>query len=365
MGSLPLSGHFPKPDEPDPPSIPLSLHQCNECGLIQLGENVQWNLLYGDHYGYRSGTTKTMRDHLKNIVDELQKEIKIKHHDIVVDIGCNDGTLLNYWPECIKVGFDPMAEKIEGMRINKDIFRYGDYRRNTSGQAKVVTAIAMFYDLQDPVEFATDIRDILDDNGIFVIEVAYSQALLSGAWDGICHEHLEYYNFGQLKLCLEKAGLRIFKTKLNMINGGSIQVWCDKGLREVEKSADLIRNIDNEDAKGFGEKIEKHAEELKTLLSNLEGTIDVYGASTKGNTLLNFCGIKDEIRFAVERDPRKVGKVTPGTRIPIIHEDESRKNPPDYYLVLPWAFKDEILEREKDLLDKVKFIFPLPSITIV
>ena len=266
--------------------------------------------------------------------------------------------------------FDPIAKEIEGCRIINDFFTYGGYRRNTSGQAKVITAIAMFYDLPQPIDIAEDFRDILDDEGIIIIEVGYLGALLNGAWDGICHEHLEYYGLKQLKYIIEAAGLRIFHAELNDINGGSLQVWIDKGVRPLRESvAEILDQEKRFDLQDFANKAKKTAQNIKNMLEALKDkgkVIDIYGASTKGNTLLQFSQINGEIRQAADRNPEKVGKVTPGTRIPIVSEMTSRQNPPDYYLVLPWAFKREFIEREKELLDNgVKFIFPLPELEIV
>jgi len=313
-----------------------------------------------------------MRDHLKDIVDRASTEVNLNlRSDVVLDIGCNDGTLLSFWPDkFIRVGFDPIAKQADGFRIVNDFFNYGSYRRTVSDQAKVITAIAMFYDLPSPVDVAKDFYDILDKDGILIIEVGYLGSLLAGAWDGVCHEHLEYYGLHQLRNILTEAGFSVFHAELNDINGGSLQVWADKSVRPVKESVkDIIKSewmFDFESFKLNAFKARKNLQfELRMLKENNQ-VIDIYGASTKGNTLLQFIGVTDEIRWAVDRNPEKVGKVTPGTRIPIVSEMASREDPPDYYLVLPWAFKKEFLERERRLLDKgVKFIFPLPELEIV
>jgi len=309
---------------------------------------------------------------LKDIVDRASTEVNLNlRSDVVLDIGCNDGTLLSFWPDkFIRVGFDPIAKQADGFRIVNDFFNYGSYRRTVSDQAKVITAIAMFYDLPSPVDVAKDFYDILDKDGILIIEVGYLGSLLAGAWDGVCHEHLEYYGLHQLRNILTEAGFSVFHAELNDINGGSLQVWADKSVRPVKESVkDIIKSewmFDFESFKLNAFKARKNLQfELRMLKENNQ-VIDIYGASTKGNTLLQFIGVTDEIRWAVDRNPEKVGKVTPGTRIPIVSEMASREDPPDYYLVLPWAFKKEFLERERRLLDKgVKFIFPLPELEIV
>lgn len=313
-----------------------------------------------------------MREHLKDIVDRAGTEVNLSlRSDVVLDIGCNDGTLLSFWPDkFIRVGFDPIAQEKEGFRIVNEFFNYGSYRRVSSDQVKVITAIAMFYDLPSPLDIAKDLYDILDKDGIIVIEVGYLGALLKGAWDGVCHEHLEYYGLHQLRNLLTEAGFSVFHAELNDINGGSLQVWADKGVRPIKDSVtDIIKSewmFDFESFKLNAFKARKNLKFELRLLKENNQTIDIYGASTKGNTLLQFIGVTDEIRWAADRNPEKVGKVTPGTRIPIVSEMESRDNPPDYYLVLPWAFKKEFIEREQRLLDQgVKFIFPLPELEIV
>jgi len=350
----------------------MTLMHCPDCGLVQLRETVNPRELYHYGYGYRSGTTHTMKSHLKDIVDRAGTEVDLCYRsDVVLDIGCNDGTLLSFWPEnVVRVGFDPIAKPKDGYRIVQDFFNYGSYRRAVSNQTKVITAIAMFYDLASPISVAKDMYEILDNKGIVIIEVAYIGALLKGAWDGVCHEHLEYYGLAQLKRILERVGFKIFHAELNDINGGSIQVWADKGVRPIKSSVYGILNKEwMFNFKDFKDNALRAASRINHVVKKLKSegkTIDIYGASTKGNTLLQFCGIKNEIRWAADRNPEKVGKVTPGTRIPIVSEMESRNNPPDYYLVLPWAFKDEFISREKALLNKgVRFIFPLPNLEIV
>ena len=350
----------------------MTLVHCEACGLVQLAQTVDPKHLYHYGYGYRSGTTHTMRDHLKEIVDRASTEVNLNlRSDVVLDIGCNDGTLLSFWPDkFIRVGFDPIAKEADGFRIVNDFFNYGSYRRVSSEQAKVITAIAMFYDLPSPVDVAKDFYDILDKDGIVVIEVAYLGAILKGAWDGVCHEHLEYYGLHQLRNILTEAGFSVFHAELNDINGGSLQVWADKGVRPVKDSvSDIIKSEWMFDFESFKLNAYKARRQIKQKLLELKdanATIDIYGASTKGNTLLQFIGLYNEIRWAADRNPEKVGKVTPGTRIPIVSEMASREDPPDYYLVLPWAFKKEFVEREKRLLEQgVKFIFPLPELEIV
>jgi len=247
-----------------------------------------------------------------------------------------------------------------------------------------ITSIAMFYDLEDPVSFVRHIRNLLNEQGVWVFEMSYMPTMLKlDSYDTICHEHLEYYSLAVLENIVARAGMRIFKIEFNDINGGSIRCYScyeeskEFGTIEDQILLDKIRQEEfdlelDTDAPyfAFQERIEKQKDELMSLLSNLKAKgkrIHIYGASTKGNTILQWCGIDNTIiDFAAERNPDKYGAKTLGTNIPIISEAESRAMKPDYYLVLPWHFKDEFIVREKDILNSgTGFIFPLPKVDII
>ncbi len=395
LGEQHLQGSFVKPAKELPPmrKIPCVLVRCDPtidekaCGLLQLAHTVPPEILYSA-YWYRSGTNRTMRMHLKEIADQTVSFIH-KNKALVLDIGCNDGTLLKCYPAAYeKVGIDPSdiaGEITEDITIIQDLFpctRLIDWM----GERKfdIVSSIAMFYDLEDPITFVSSIKQILDKEGLWVFEMSYMPTMLEqNAYDTICHEHLEYYSLAVIEYILRKTDMKLIHASLNSSNGGSIRCYAthDSNFRFDDKVAqqalanlrlhefDLAFDTD-EPYKNFQERIEKHRDELKVLLKKLKRAgkkIHVYGASTKGNTLLQWCGIDHTIvDCAAERNAEKYGARTIGTDIPIVSEEESRALKPDYYLVLPWHFKEEFLEREKDTIAcGTGMIFPLPSIEII
>lgn len=395
LGDQFLQNVFVKKDYPVPSQrkIPTVLIRCdpskneNGCGLIQLAHTTPAPIMYST-YWYRSGTNQTMRSHLKQIAEEAQLMVS-KKKARVLDIGCNDGTLFKYYPQDFeKVGVDPSNAVLnigKGIKIVQDIFPSVELEKEMNGKKfDIITSIAMFYDVEDPVNFAVSVKNILSPKGLWIFEVYYMPNMLKlNSYDTICHEHLSYYSLAVIEYILKKAGLKIIKVNLNDINGGSIRCYAThinnfkfkkheyletvKELRQQEFDMELDTDKPYRD---FQERIQTHKEELTSLLKKLktEGNIiHIYGASTKGNTILQFCGIDNTlIDFAADRNPEKFGASTLGTNIPIISEEESRAKKPNYYLVLPWAFKQEFLKREKTTIAKgTKMIFPFPKIEII
>ena len=374
--------------------ILLSLVRCDPtkdekaCGLLQMEHTVPPEVLYSA-YWYRSGTNKTMRDHLQGIVDEAVT-ILDKSSGFVLDIGCNDGTLLGFYPDkYYKYGVDPsdVAQEIDKKfaTVIQDIFPSTELL-NCFQETKmdIITSIAMFYDLEDPIAFAQGIKNILAPEGIWIFEMSYMPMMLKmTSYDTICHEHLEFYSLAVIEFILKQSGMKAFNVALNDINGGSLRCYATHAANFKYKNDKYNQNIramhqaefdmeldTDKPYKYFQDRINVHREELITLLRKLKAErkkIHVYGASTKGNTILQWCGIDNRIiDCAAERNPDKYGASTLGTNIPIVSEAESRALHPDYYLVLPWHFKNEFLDREKEMLaEGVGFIFPLPTIEIV
>ncbi len=393
LGEQYLQGSFIKPGKEMPSSrkIPCTLVRCNPevdenaCGLLQMEHSVPSEILYAA-YWYRSGTNDTMRNHLKGIVDSVVEIIK-NDNASVLDIGCNDGTLLGYYPDgVIKYGCDPsdVAQEVRNAVVVQDIFPSEKLFELLSGkQLDVITSIAMFYDLEDPVSFVKGIRRFLTKEGIWVFEMSYMPRMLElDSYDTICHEHLEYYSLAVLETICAMAEMKIFKITFNDINGGSIRCYATRMENTVydnkenaaflytirQKEFDLLLDT----AKpylDFQNRIEKVRKELHDLLVSFKRDgkkVHIYGASTKGNTILQYCNIDNSlIDYAAERNPDKYGAMTLGTHIPIVSEAESRSMNPDYYLVLPWHFRDEFVIREKAALDKgTGFIFPLPKVEV-
>ena len=395
LGVQHLQGSFIKEGKELPPArrIPMSLVRCDPsrdekaCGLLQMEHSVPPEILYSA-YWYRSGTNDTMRQHLRGIARAAMAVIN-REQCTVLDIGCNDGTLLNCYPKAFsKFGVDPsdVAQDVGGdMKVVQDIFPSAELVDSLAGRkCDVITSIAMFYDLEDPIGFTQAVKSILAPDGIWIFEMSYMPTMLRmNSYDTICHEHLEYYSLAVVEYILSRAGMKIFNATLNTINGGSIRCFAThltnfkyrnddyarsvKALRQEEFDLELDTD---KPYKNFQSRINSHRNKLTQLLKKLKKRgkrIHVYGASTKGNTILQWCGIdKRIVDVAAERNPDKYGARTLGTDIPIVSEDESRAMNPDFYLVLPWHFKEEFLQREANARGKgIKFIFPLPDVEIV
>ncbi len=395
LGKQYLQGSFFKPGKQTPPlrKIDCTLVRCDPtrdekaCGLLQMVHSVPPEILYSA-YWYRSGTNRTMRDHLKSVA--MAGALMVGKADAtVLDIGCNDCTLLASYPATYrKFGIDPSdvaSPTLEGITVVHDLFPSEELRQHV-GEARmdIVTSIAMFYDLEDPVGFARAVRDVLAPSGLWIVEMSYMPKMLEiNSYDTICHEHLEYYSLSVLERIMSAADLKIVRVEENDINGGSLRCYVahkahfgfkrDDWSRDIkamrQREFDLELDTDKPYV-DFQSRINLHRDKLNALLRKLkqEGKrIHVYGASTKGNTILQWCGIDARIvDCAAERNPDKYGARTIGTDIPIVSEEESRRMKPDYYLVLPWHFAQEFLEREKGTLDAgVGMIFPLPEIQVV
>jgi SAM-dependent methyltransferase len=393
IGSQFLQGSFIMEGfaEPSHDKIPMELLRCDTsrqpgaCGLVQLRHQVPASILYAN-YWYTSGTTATMKTHLHDIA-ATAGEHAIFFESRVLDIGCNDGTLLANYPESVeKWGVDPSdiaASVPESVELVQDVFPSAGLRSKLGDRKfDVITSIAMYYDLSDPVGFASEVEQLLADEGIWVVEISYMPMMLRmNSLDTVCHEHLEYYSLAVLDYIAGKVGMRIVDAKLNAINGGSVQLllckadskrW-DQPAGAVAKLRDFEKRIGLDNSQpliDFRKRVERQRQEMIDLVRQIQGrgeSIHVYGASTKGNVLIQWYGFDHhELPFAADRNPKKVGAKTVGTDIAIISEEESRAMRPDYYLVLPWHFRSEFLEREKDtILAGTRMIFPLPELLVV
>jgi hypothetical protein len=389
LGKQYLTGVFPKTVDTEITSGPLELVWCRRCQLLQLGHSYDLTEMYGNNYGYRSGLNNSMVLHLSDKIQALESLVNLKPGDVVLDIGSNDATSLKaYKTEKIrKIGIDPTGAKFkeyytEDIKLLADFFNSENYKKIESQKAKVVTSIAMFYDLESPIDFVKDIENVLDDNGIWHFEQSYMPSMLrTNSYDTICHEHLEFYSLNVIKYILEEAGLKIIDVVMNAVNGGSFAVTaCKKHNNSLQANKTVVDWLLTQETrmgidsiapyKDFEEKVYRHRQDLIRLIKGLNSDgkkILGYGASTKGNVLLQFCEFtSNDILAIAEVNPDKYGCYTPGSNIPIISENDAMKMKPDYYLVLPWHFKDGILKREKEFLKNGgKFIFPFPEIEII
>jgi C-methyltransferase-like protein/putative zinc binding protein/methyltransferase family protein len=389
LGHQALTGVFPK-NASQPVTVgPLELVWCPSSGLLQLKHSYESSELYGDNYGYRSGLNQSMVNHLTDKITYLERLFPLNFGDVVVDIGSNDATTLKAYRTSgvRRIGIDPTGKKFADyypaeITLVPEFFSAMTYRSVETGKARIVTSIAMFYDLEAPIDFARQIESILADDGVWHFEQSYMPSMLRlNSYDTVCHEHLEYYSLGVVKKILEQAGLRLVDVVMNAINGGSFAVTAAKATNKSVKTNQPVIDwlLEQEGRMGlntprpyrdFEERVFRHRDDLTRLIRTLSADgkkILGYGASTKGNVVLQFCGLTaQDIPAIAEVNSEKFGCVTPGSHIPIISEAEAKAINPDYYLVLPWHFKDGIVRREKEFLSRGgRMIFPFPEIEII
>ena len=389
LGDQAFTGIFPKSKAHLVPTGPLTLVKCTECHLVQLEHSFDLTELYGPTYGYRSGLNRSMVEHLTRKVEKIVTLYGLNSEDLVLDIGSNDCTTLKAYPKgnYSLVGMDPTGVKFrqfypEHVTLIPDFFSAKKVGQWMQGKkAKVITSFAMFYDLESPLTFAKDVASILANDGVWVFEQSYLPAMLDlVSYDTICHEHLEYYSLYQIQWIAQRAGLKIIDIEFNDVNGGSVSITAAKlSSGYSECTARLEATLRSEKERGlqtlepyrtFVQETERQRKDLLALVKSIRATgktVFGYGASTKGNVLLQYCGLtEDDMPFIAEVNEEKFGAYTPGTRIPILSEKEARLRKPDYFLVLPWHFRSGILKRETEFLKSGgSFIFPLPKIEIV
>jgi hypothetical protein len=388
LGNQALTGIFPKSARSSVAAGPLRLAKCEDCHLVQLRHNYDLSQLYGETYGYRSGLNQGMVQHLRRKVERIRSLVSLSPGELVIDIGANDSTLLQGYPNTLTlVGVDPSGPKFHSyypphIQLIPDFFTAALVNKAYPGKrAKVITSIAMFYDLERPQDFVDQVAALLDNDGVWVFEQSYLPAMLeTNSYDTICHEHLEYYSLAQVKRMLDKAGLKIVDVEFNDVNGGSFSITASPRRSRYAEAADLVQRTlrreehlalaSNGTYREFGARAAEHRRALVGLLSDLKKqgkTVFGYGASTKGNVLIQYCGIDSTLVTCIaEVNEDKFGAFTPGSNIPIVSEAEARGRNPDYFIVFPWHFRAGILKREEAFLRSGgQFIFPLPRIDIV
>lgn len=397
LGDQYIAGSFAGPDGKPPVSrrIPLDLVRCDPgqdqeaCGLVQLRNSVPPRILYRSYF-YRSGINQSMRDHLASISKFAEDTIRLQAGDLVLDIGCNDGTLLlSYRTAGLRrLGIDPsnMVEhaRAAGLQVVNDFFSAEALRSvYPDEKAKVITSIAMFYDLENPHKFVADIKASLHERGVWILELSYLPLMLKmNSFDTICHEHLEYYSLAPMERLFAEHDLEVVDVTLNDCNGGSFRIAVGHKGRVTPSAAanERVQKLRLEEFElaldtdapyaTFRKNIEQIRKDMRAFLLKArkqKKLVHGYGASTKGNTTLQYIGVTPDLVPAVaDRNPVKHGSFTIGTNIPIISEEESRKKKPDYYLVLPWHFMDEFKRREADFLKRGgKFLLPMPTVHLV
>jgi hypothetical protein len=389
LGRQALTGIFPRSAGDKVTAGPLELVWCPDSGLLQLAHTYEASEMYGENYGYRSGLNQSMVTHLTDKVAYLERQVPLGAGDVVLDIGSNDATTLKAYKTkgLRRIGIDPTGAKFrkfytDEITLVPDFFSDAAYRSVERTPASIVTSIAMFYDLDEPVQFARQVQSILADDGVWHFEQSYMPSMLRlNSYDTVCHEHIEYYSLGVVKGILDQADMRLVDVAMNAVNGGSFAVTAAKRSNTSIKPNDAVINwlLEQEERMGlstpkpfreFEERVFRHRDDLVRLIRSLNADgkkIMGYGASTKGNVVLQFCGFtNNDILAIAEVNPDKYGAFTPGTYIPIISEAEARAMKPDYFLVLPWHFKEGIVRREREYLSSGgKMIFPFPEIEII
>jgi NDP-4-keto-2,6-dideoxyhexose 3-C-methyltransferase len=388
LGEQMLTGVFPKEKNAKVTVGPLQLVKCvggeETCGLLQMAGSYDLKEMYGENYGYRSGLNASMVVHLQSKVKKIKDRVALNAGDLVVDIGSNDSTTLKAYPEDLQlVGIDPTGVKFRQyypphVALIPDFFSSSLLAERFPGKrAKVITSFSMFYDLEEPMRFMQEVHDSLADDGIWVFEQSYMPEMLRmNSYDTVCHEHLEFYALHQIKWMADRVGFRILDVEFNDVNGGSFSVTAAKSNGK-EPVVPEVRNIlDDENAEGlntlapyraFAERTAQSKRDLLAFIrkAHADGkVVAAIGASTKGNVLLQYCGLtQKEIAFVGEVNADKFGCYTPGTWIPIIPQDELMAKKPDYLLVLPWHFR-KFFETRKELF-AAKRVYPLPEISVV
>ena len=379
LGNLFVSNFVAKRNILNGIKSPLNLLYCNKCSLIQLSHLAPQEIMYRRFYWYKSGVTKTMRNGLKELFMDSVKIAKLKKKDIVLDIGANDGTLLSFFKKKkIKtIGCEPAKNLTNELKKNcnflirnfwskKELFKL--LKEKKIKKPKLITAIGMFYDLEDPNKFIRDAADSLDDKGIFIAQLMILKSMIKkNDLGNICHEHIEFYSFESIKFLFENNGLEIFKISRNDINGESYRFYCRKYKNgSIQLPKENVLNM----MKKFISRVKENKNQTVKFIKNQINNgkkIFLYGASTKGNTVLQYYGLNNKlIPYAAERTSFKWGKYTIGTGIKIVSEKEAKKYNPDFFFVTPWGFMKEFIKREKKWLKSGgKFILPFPKMKLI
>lgn len=388
LGQQELTGVFPRSKDTAITRGPLELVWCPDSGLLQLAHSYDAGEMYGENYGYRSGLNQSMVRHLTQKIQTLEAMAGVSAGDVVLDIGSNDATSLKAYRTAglKRIGIDPTGLKFKAfypddIALVPDFFSAEAFRRASDRPARVITSIAMFYDLEDPIRFAREVHDSLADDGLWHFEQSYMPAMLrTVSYDTICHEHLEYYSLGTVEYILRQADMRVVDVQMNGVNGGSFAVTAAKRSNPIRSNRAVIDwLLEQEERMGlntpvpyrdFEARVFRHRADLARLLQSLAADgkkVLGYGASTKGNVVLQFCGLTEKELVAIaEVNPDKFGAYTPGTHIPIISEAEAHAMQPDYFLLLPWHFKEGVVQREQAFFARGgKMIIPFPEIEII
>lgn len=389
LGEQMLTGVFPRDKDAKVTTGPLNLVKCvggeEVCGLLQMEHSYDLGEMYGENYGYRSGLNASMVAHLHAKVKRILGMVNLQEGDLVIDIGSNDSTTLQAYPQSgpVLVGVDPTGVKFHNyypahIQLIPDFFSSTLVKERFPGnKAKVVTSFSMFYDLEDPLCFMREVFEVLAEDGVWVFEQSYMPTMLdTNSYDTVCHEHLEFYALRQIKWMADRVGFKILDVEFNDINGGSFSVTVKKAHGDQDVIPSVQKILDDERTKGldtlrpyqeFAQRVVETKRELLKFIETAHSedkTVAVLGASTKGNVLLQYCGLTvNQVECVGEVNPEKFACYTPGTWIPIIPEQELLALKPDYLIVLPWHFRKFFTTNKK--LSGMNLVFPLPRLEVV
>ena len=382
IGKQPLSGFFHKTKKTNLQKFSLDLFKCSECDLVQLSNLANTKKMYGVHYGYKTSVSKMMISHLREKVVRLKKNYFLKKQSNILDIGSNDASFLKLLGKNFNLyGIDPSAKKFnkeyKGMKLITDFFSKKNIIKkikNTNVKFDLISSFAIFYDVEDPNSFCKDIESLLDENGLWICEFSYLPLMLKNlTFDQICHEHIMYYTFTVFEKIISNNNLKVIDIQLNEINGGSIEVVVAKKtsarrsiIKKIEKIKLDEKKITKKSFQNFSKRIQKVRDDLNVFIKK-NYPIMGYGASTKGNIVLNYSKLNSKmIKFICDANSKKYGKYTPGTNIKIISKKKMRILNPKYLLVLIWSFRSEIIKQELNYLNKGgSLIFHLPRFHII
>ncbi len=389
LGIQALTGVFPKTKTQAVTAGPLRLVKCmggdKVCGLLQLQHTYDLAELYGENYGYRSGLNAGMVAHLRAKVARILDRIQLPQHALIIDVGANDSTTLQAFPKegHTLIGIDPTGAKFkkfypDHIQLIAEFFSAETVRRYVGDRkAAVITSFSMFYDLDEPSRFVQEIREVLDDEGIWVFEQSYMPTMLGkNSYDTVCHEHLEYYALKQVKWLVAGAGMKIVDVEFNDVNGGSFSVVAAMSRSHHAESARVREILELEAQRGldtlapyheFAHRVAASKASLREFMEMARGSgksINGLGASTKGNVLLQYCNVTEsDVERIGEVNLDKFGAFTPGTLLPIVSEDEILASNAEYLLVLPWHFRAFFQQDQK--LSGRTLVFPLPELEVV
>ncbi len=382
IGKQPLSGFFYKSKKKNLKKYSLDLFKCSKCSLVQLNNSANTKKMYGEHYGYRTSISNMMIQHFKSKIKKFEKSKLLKRGDRVLDIGSNDGTFLKLLgKEYSLYGIDPSAKKFKknykGKTLITDFFsrkKIIKITKNKEIKFSLISSFAIFYDVEDPNSFCKDINNLLDDNGVWVCEFSYLPLMLKNlTFDQICHEHLMYYTFSVFEKILNNNGLKAIDIGINEINGGSLEVVIAKknsirpvNLKEINELKKDEKKIKENSYKNFSKRIKKIKQDLKKFVDDNYPVVG-YGASTKGNIVLNYTNLDEKkIPYICDANPKKFGRFTPGSNIKIISKNQMRLLSPKNIIVLIWSFRSEVIKEEKNYIKNGgNLIFHLPKFHII